>query len=386
MFRISTGSFYSGTCVPEQWCTGAALDRHFCCGCRPHDVGKPKATVAASRIMERIEGVTVTPHVCTIQEKPLDFYRDHHVIVLGLDSLEARRYMNAVACSFLEYDDDGSPDISTIKPIIDGGTEGFKGHVRVLLPGITPCFECTLWLFPPQVKYPLCTLAETPRSAPHCIEYAKLVQWPNEHPHEEFDGDNPDHVSWVYEKAGERAAQYGIEGVTYQLTLGVVKNIIPAIASTNAIVAGMCTLETLKIISMCSSGLDNMLMYVGTDSIYTLTSSYEKSADCIVCSPALRMNVSHSMTLEEFVSGLLEHPSLKEYISAPSVSYGHMNLYMRGALEHMTRDNLPKKLKDLISSPESSEQHDHVGSSGAMFTINDTRLMAPVRVKVTWLQ
>jgi ubiquitin-activating enzyme E1 C len=65
------------------------------------DVGKYKADVAAARIMERIPGVTVTPHCCMIQEKPLDFYEQFHVIVLGLDSLEARRYMNSVACSFL---------------------------------------------------------------------------------------------------------------------------------------------------------------------------------------------------------------------------------------------------------------------------------------------
>jgi len=69
--------------------------------CRPADVGKSKAQVGASRIMERISGVTVTPHHCMIQEKPLDFYEQFHVIVLGLDSLEARRYMNSVACSFL---------------------------------------------------------------------------------------------------------------------------------------------------------------------------------------------------------------------------------------------------------------------------------------------
>ena len=51
-----------------------------------------------------------------------------------------------------------------------------------------------------------------------------------------------------------------VQGVTYQLTQGVVKNIIPAIASTNAIVAAACTLEVLKTVTMCSTGMDNYMM------------------------------------------------------------------------------------------------------------------------------
>ena len=35
--------------------------------------------------------------------------------------------------------------------MVDGGTEGFKGNARVILPGISACVECTLDLYPPQV-------------------------------------------------------------------------------------------------------------------------------------------------------------------------------------------------------------------------------------------
>ena len=81
--------------------------------------------------------------------------------------------------------------------MVDGGTEGFKGHARVILPGVTPCFDCTLWLFPPQVTFPLCTLAETPRSPVHCIEYAHLILWEKQRPDERFDADNEEHMQWA---------------------------------------------------------------------------------------------------------------------------------------------------------------------------------------------
>jgi ubiquitin-activating enzyme E1 C len=38
-------------------------------------------------------------------------------------------------------------------PLIDGGTEGFKGHARVIIPFQSPCIECTQDLYPPQVPF-----------------------------------------------------------------------------------------------------------------------------------------------------------------------------------------------------------------------------------------
>ena len=37
-----------------------------------------------------------------------------------------------------------------------------------------------------------------------------------------IDGDNPDHMLWICERAQERAEEYGIEGVDYRLTQGII--------------------------------------------------------------------------------------------------------------------------------------------------------------------
>ena len=39
-----------------------------------------------------------------------------------------------------------------------------------------------MMLFVFQVNFPLCTIAHTPRLPEHCIEYAKVLVWPQEHP------------------------------------------------------------------------------------------------------------------------------------------------------------------------------------------------------------
>ncbi|OQR93797.1 ubiquitin activating enzyme, E1 family [Thraustotheca clavata] len=311
------------------------------------DVGQPKALVAAKFVMERVKGVKVTPHHCDLRTFDSSFYSQFRLVISGLDNIDARRFVNSVLVSLVETDEDGDLDPSTIIPFIDGGTEGFKGQARVILPRLTSCFECSLDSFPPPTSFPMCTIAETPRQPAHCVAYASVILWEKEFPNVKMDTDSPDHMQWVYEKALERAEKYDIPGVTYAFTLGVVKNIIPAVASTNAIISAMCVNEALKAMSYCSQTMHNYHMHMGATGIYSHTFEYEKKPHCGVCATDTQVLKVHPNTLlQDVIVQITEAYRLKK----PALMSESKSIFMPNppALYEATKGNLEKAIGELL--------------------------------------
>jgi len=237
---------------------------------------------------------------------------------------------------------------------------------RMIVPGATSCFECSMESFPRQTHYPLCTVAETPRKPDHCIAYAlfavnrglsgesaDVIRKEFERlfgTETKLDKDSPDHMRFIYEKALERSKVFNIEGVTYMLTMGVVKNIIPAVASTNAVIAAACVNEAFKALSWCSQSLDTYFMYNGTTGVYTHTFKYEKKEGCPVCDPTeIKVDASKNETLEQFMNKLIENRALQ--LEQPSIAKPGLSLYMQkpAALKEATSVNLSKTLSELIA-------------------------------------
>jgi ubiquitin-activating enzyme E1 C len=221
---------------------------------------------------------------------------------------------------------------------------------------MTSCIECQLDMHAPRAAVPLCTLATIPRQPEHCIEWAHIIAWEEEKPFSKIDNDDPEHISWLYKKALTRAQQFKISGVTYSLTQGVVKNIIPAIASTNAIIAASCCNEAFKIATSTNPSLgmqENYMMYSGNDSIYTYTFKHERKDDCPVCGNLARnLEVDPNVTLGEFIESLAARPEAQ--LKKPSIRSEQKTLYMQSpeSLRLKTVLNLEKKLGELLANGE----------------------------------
>ena len=137
------------------------------------------------------------------------------------------------------------------------------------------------------------------------------------------------------------------------MTQGVVKNIIPAIASTNALIAAACTNEAFKILTSAAPslgfpGTDNYMMYTGDAGVYTYTFEHLRKPDCPVCKPPTPLEIDRAWTLQMLLDSFRKHE--ERPFEAPSLSSGGRSLYYSQplSLAEATRPNLKRKLGELL--------------------------------------
>ena len=108
---------------------------------REKDIGKFKAEVAANFIKKKFPKINIKFSKEKIQHFTDSFFRQFHIIIGGLDNIEARAYINQKVHDLVEFNEKGEIDPATVIPFIDGGTEGLRGQSRVIIPYTTK--SCT---------------------------------------------------------------------------------------------------------------------------------------------------------------------------------------------------------------------------------------------------
>ncbi|MEM3569339.1 MAG: ThiF family adenylyltransferase [Candidatus Jordarchaeales archaeon] len=96
---------------------------------REDDIGRNKAEAAREFLLEVNPDVSVKAFPSNITEVPKSEYEGCNLIIDGLDTFEARRWLNSLA-------------VDIRKPLIHGGIYGWWGNIQVVVPYVTPCLEC----------------------------------------------------------------------------------------------------------------------------------------------------------------------------------------------------------------------------------------------------
>ena len=94
---------------------------------RPGDEGRPKAEVAAERLKDMNPYVNIDFYFEKLQKLPMSVYEESDVVIAALDNFNARLDLNKIC-------------LRMKKPMVEGGTVGFEGHVQIVIPedsGIT---------------------------------------------------------------------------------------------------------------------------------------------------------------------------------------------------------------------------------------------------------
>ena len=157
----------------------------------------------------------------------------------------------------------------------------------------------------------------------------------------EFDKDDEDTLDFVAASANLRALVFGIDTRSKFDIKQMAGNIIPAIATTNAMIAGLCVLQAMKIIRNDMQRARNIFLERGSQRVINTETLRPPNPECSVCSVTSSMLVIDPTraTLENLVKDVLEK----------QLGYGELTINSSAGTVYDPdlEDNLPKKLSEL---------------------------------------
>lgn len=106
--------------------------------------------------------MNITAHYKNVKEPEsgIRFFRQFDLVFMALDNTEARSHVNEL-CMILDI------------PIIEAGTQGYKGQAMVFKRDISRCYDC--YPKPPPKTYAICTIRTFPDKPVHCIIWGKYL-------------------------------------------------------------------------------------------------------------------------------------------------------------------------------------------------------------------
>ncbi|KAJ5690752.1 ubiquitin-like activating enzyme [Penicillium macrosclerotiorum] len=157
-----------------------------------------------------------------------------------------------------------------------------------------------------------------------------------------FDKDDVDTLDFVTATANLRATAFHLNPKSKFDTKQMAGNIIPAIATTNAMTAGLCVLQAFKVLQNDLANAKMVFLERSGARAINSDSLDPPKPDCPVCSPVFaRITVDlQRATLQDVVEGVLRS----------ELGYGEELSIIRGThliFDPDMEDELPKKLSDL---------------------------------------
>ena len=323
------------------------------------NISQSKSVVAAQKMKRH--NVKVVSHCRLIQEFGTPFFRNFQLVIGCLDNLEARRYVNLM-CLFCNI------------PLIESGTAGYLGQCTYIQGKVTECFDCTEKPVPK--TFPICTIRNNPTTIVHCIVWAKNLfinlftssadeeeaqlssmdsdslieklfvadiakvkalkpermfpEWEELDTRnyisafkksrdrigscEDFDKDDEDHLEFVSTSTNLRALVFSISTTSKFEIKAIAGNIIPAIASTNAVISGLVCNFVDKIRDKLSDTIRSVFLrrVPLKNKVFSVCKLSSPSTQCKVCSRGFCIaKLSTKTTLRELLENILKDSDIE---------------------------------------------------------------------------